>query len=120
MKTFEYILCGLLALGGIGHLFGTFTGYEIGSEVFVWSLSATAFTFLIAFLQLLRIQRPNDRPVRFGATVATLAWVGLALGFGNAVGNIADPRALMHAVVSALLVATTFLGGSRSAVPARV
>lgn len=113
MRKFEYVLCALLALGGVGHLFGTFTGYEIGSEVFVWSLSATAFTFLIVFPQVLRIQRADDGPVRTAATVATIVWIGLALGFGASVGNIADPRAMMHAVVSALLVVTTVLGRSR-------
>ena len=114
MQKLEYALCALLALGGAGHLLGTFSGYPIGSEVFVWSLSATAFTFLIVFLQALRIQRPHDRPVTIGATVATIAWLGLALSFGSAVGDIADPRAMMHALVSAALLATTAFGRLRA------
>lgn len=110
MRTVELILCSLLALGGLGHLAGTITGYPAGSEVFVWSLTATAFVFLLVFLHVLRIYRPEDRPVRVAASVASVAWVGLALAFGAAVGNIADPRALMHAIVTAGLLVTSALG----------
>ena len=119
MNNFEYALCGLLALGGLGHLFGTLTGYPAGSEVFVWSLSATGFVFLIVFLQVLRINRPQDSAIRTGVSIATAAWVVLALAFGAAVGDIFDPRGLMHAIVSAALLATTFVGRSGQDLPAR-
>lgn len=109
MKRLEFVLVGLLALGATGHLIGTLTGYQWGTEVFVWSLTAVCYVFLIVFLQLLRINRPDDRPVVIAATAATAAWMVLALGFGDAIGNILDFRALMHAGVSAALLATTFL-----------
>lgn len=109
MKKLEIALCTLLALGGIGHLFGTLTGYEPGSEVFVWSLTATGFVFLLVFLHVLRIYRPGDRPVRVAAVIASVAWIGLAFAFGAAVGNVGDLRALMHAIVTLGLLATTFL-----------
>lgn len=118
MKRLEYVLIGLLALGGTGHLMGTLTEYPWGTEVFVWSLTAVCYVFLLVFLQVLRINRPDDRPVMIATSVATLAWLMLALWFGAAVGNIADARALMHAGVSAALLITTFLGRSRRAIPA--
>lgn len=118
MKRLEYVLIGLLALGGTGHLIGTLTGYPQGTEVFVWSLTAVCYVFLLVFLQALRINRLNDRPVMVAATVATLAWLILALWFGAAIGNIADIRALMHAGVSAALLVTTFLTHSRRHIPA--
>ena len=110
MKRLELILAGLLAFGAAGHLIGTLTGYPYGSEVFVWSLTAVCYVFLIVALQVLRISRPNDRPVAITVTIATAAWVPLALAFGAAVGDIFDIRALMHASVSAALLLTTFLG----------
>lgn len=110
MKAVELVLCGLLALGGLGHLYGTLTGYEPGSDVFVWSLTASCFVFLLVFLHVLRIQRPDDRPVMAAASLASVAWIALALAFGAAVGDIADPRALMHAVVTLALLVTTALG----------
>lgn len=116
MKRLEFVLVGLLALGATGHLMGTLTGYQWGTEVFVWSLTAVCYVFLIVCLQVLRVVRPNDQPVRIVATIATAAWLALALWFGDAIGNILDPRALMHAGVSAALLLTTLLArGGRSA-----
>lgn len=115
MKRFEFVLVGLLGLGAIGHLIGTLNGYPWGTEVFVWSLTAVCYVLLIVALQTLRISRQNDRPVAIAATIATAAWVPLALGFGAAIGDIFDFRALMHAGVSLTLLMTTFLSrGIRS------
>jgi hypothetical protein len=110
MKKLEFVLCGLLALGGVGHLIGTITGYEPGTEVFVWSLAGSTLTFLIVYLHVLRVRRGDDRPLAIAAAVSTAAWIGLALGFGAAVGDVADPRALMHVVVSLALLVTTGIG----------
>lgn len=110
------MLCALLALGGMGHLVGTIIGYQPGTEVFVWSLSATCFVFLLVFLHVLRVYRPQDKPVKVAASVGSVAWISLALAFGAAVGNVTDPRALMHAVVTAGLLFTSVLGSrARSA-----
>lgn len=115
MRTVELVLCALLALAGLAHLGGTIAGYEPGSEIFVWSLSATGFVFLLVFLHVLRVYRPADRPVRAAATVASIAWIGLALAFGAAVGDVADPRALTHAALTLALLATTMVGRRGSA-----
>lgn len=109
MERFEWLLVGLLGVGALGHLFGTFTGYAPGTEVFVWSLTAVFYVFAVIFLQALRIVRKNDRWITIGATTATAVWAVLALAFGGSVGNVWDPRAVMHAGVSAALLATTFL-----------
>jgi hypothetical protein len=114
MKKFEFVLCALLAVGGIGHLLGTLTGYVPGTEVFIWSLTASVFVFVLVFLHVLRIVRPADRPVRAAANIVSVAWICLALAFGASVGNIADPRALMHAIVTlGLLITSVMASGSR-------
>lgn len=110
MKRVEYVLCLLLALGGLGHLYGTIDGYEAGTEVFAWSLSASAFVFTIVFLHVMRIRRPRDRPLALGAIAASLAWAAVALLFGQAIGSVADPRVLMHVSAALGLVATTAIG----------
>jgi uncharacterized BrkB/YihY/UPF0761 family membrane protein len=104
MRRVELGLCVLLALGGLAHLGGTFAGYEAGTEMFVWSVSATAFVFTIVFLHVLRILRPSDLPVAYAAVVTTIVWIVIALGFGSAVGDVADPRALTHVIISAALL----------------
>ena len=107
MRKLEIALCVLLSFAGVGHLAGTLAGYEPGTEVFVWSLSATAFVFTVAFLHLLRLRRPGDRLIAGGAAVATALWIVLALLFGSSVGAITDPRVLIHVAVSAALLAAS-------------
>jgi len=116
MRPVEIGLTILLALGGLGHLAGTLTGYPPGSEVFVWSLSASTLVFVLVVLNLLRIGRPGDRALALLTIAALVAWAGLALAFGAAVGNVADPRALSHALVSLVLAALA--GRSLARVPA--
>ena len=106
MRAFEIGLCALLALAGLGHLTGTFLFYTAGTEVFVWSLSASAFVFAIVFLHAVRILRPEDALIGNAAFVFSLIWVVLAFLFALAEGNPADPRALMHIVASGGLAIT--------------
>jgi Na+/proline symporter len=115
MNIIRYIMCALLVLGALGHLYGTFDSYPVGSEVFVWSLSATAFTLAVVTFNLLA--RSGDRAFLAAGMVSAAVWAALALGFGSAVGNIFDPRAIMHAVPSVVLVvldATLLVGRGRS------
>ena len=106
MRVFELGLCVLLALGGLGHLTGTFLFYTAGTEVFVWSLSAAGFVFAIVFLHVMRIRRPHDVPIGNASIMFSLAWILLAFMFALAEGNPADPRALVHIVASAGLALT--------------
>jgi len=100
MNIIRYVMCALLTLGALGHLYGTFD-YAVGTEVFVWSLSATAFTFAVVTFNLLA--RSRDRILLTAGMVSAAVWAALALGFGSAIGNIVDPRAIMHAVPSMVL-----------------
>lgn len=99
----RYIMCALLAFGALGHLYGTFDGYPFGSEVFVWSLSATAFTFAVVTFNMLA--RSGDSVLLVAGLVSACTWGVLAIAFGAAIGNVLDPRAIAHAVPSFVLVA---------------
>ena len=109
-RIIELGLCTLLALGGLAHLGGTLVGYEPGTEVFVWSLSAAAFVFTVVFLHALRIAHPTDGWIAAGAITATIAWIVLAFAFGAATGDILDPRALIHVVIALLLLVMAVRG----------
>ena len=87
--------------------------------MFVWSLSASGFVFLIVFLHTLRITRGNDRSVTVVSAVATVAWIGLALAFGAAVGDVADVRVLVHAGLSLALLLTMLAGLRRASTLSR-
>jgi len=103
MKIIDRIFCGFLLLCAIGHLFGTFKYTEVGSGLFVWSLSGVLAAVLLAALNFLRTGRPGDKPVAAIALVGNLAWVGVVVLFGFSIHNLADPRVLMHGVAALVL-----------------
>lgn len=95
LDLLRQILCVVLALGALGHLYGTFAGYPVRSETFVWSLSGTVLALTVAALNWLA---PGTTPALTAlAGLSALAWGVIALLFGRAIGNVADPRALIHA-----------------------
>lgn len=108
MNKLQYLACIILALSGAGHFVGTFLAYQLNTDVFVWSLAASAFTWTVVFLHVLRIRRPDDRPIWIGALITSAAWLVVVILFGLAEGNPLDPRVLMHAVSTALLMAFSF------------
>ncbi len=98
MKYLDKALCTLLFLGATLHVFGTLTSYAAFTEVWVWSLGSSLAAGLIAVLNWLRPARARDRVLIAVIVVASLLWVAVDLGFGVAIGNVADPRVIWHAV----------------------
>ncbi|PSJ63695.1 hypothetical protein [Pseudaminobacter soli (ex Li et al. 2025)] len=103
MRTIDTIFGVLLLIGAILHGYGTFVGYAVGSEVFVWSLAGSLAAGLIAVLNILRSRRPDDQALAWICLVSSLCWVGVALAFGSAIGNVRDPRVLWHAIAALVL-----------------
>lgn len=104
IKNIDRMFCILLAVGTIGHLFGTIHFFEFKSGIFVWSLSGVLAGALLVTLNWLRNFRPRDRAIRWVALVGNLAWIGIVLLFGNSLGNYLDPRVLFHGFAAAGLV----------------
>src|SRR4051812_3912103 len=99
-KTLDRTFCGLLALGTLGHLIGTFTRTEVGSGLFVWSLSGVLAAALLVAINLLRNARPKDKVLAQVALAGNLCWLGIVILFGQSLGNVLDPRVLFHAVAA--------------------
>jgi uncharacterized membrane protein YgdD (TMEM256/DUF423 family) len=97
------VLGWLLVLSGLLHAFGSWTGYRNSSETLLWALSGSLAALLVAALNLLRVNRPADRPLALVALAGALAWTGIALGFGAVISNALDPRAVIHAVIAVAL-----------------
>ena len=53
-RTIERSLAVLLALGGAGHAFGSYTAFQHAPITLLWSLCAALFLFLLAALNWLR------------------------------------------------------------------
>lgn len=105
MGTIDRVFGWLLVVGASLHAFGSVTGYGSQPELLVWSLSGTLAALLLAVLNLMRAGRPSDRSLALVCLTGSIAWVAVALGFGAAIGDVLDPRALIHAVNAAVLAA---------------
>jgi len=99
--------CGLIArtarFGVLGHLYGTLTLYIVGTEVFTWSLAEVLAAALIVVVNWFRSSRAGDKPIAWLALIGSFSWVVIALLFGQAIGNVFDPRVLVHALSAASL-----------------
>ena len=101
----DWLFCLLLAVAASGHLFGTLTLYEHGTPLFVWSLAGVLCAALLVALNVLRIGRPTDLSLIWVCLVGCAFWVMIALMFGQSVGNVLDPRVLLHSLAAAGLAA---------------
>lgn len=116
LKNVDRAFAVLLILAAAGHSVGSIQAYH--STELVWALSASLCALLLAAINLLRVNRPDDRTLAWVAFSGSAAWLIVALSFGLSIGNPLDPRALTHAVIALVLVVfslRTALG--RSAMP---
>ncbi|MBV8820753.1 MAG: hypothetical protein JO022_20500 [Acidobacteriaceae bacterium] len=104
MKLVDRIFGYLLILGACGHTAGTLLWLKPMSDLFIWSLGASIAGALCGVLNVVRAGRPDDKTLAVITTVGTACWCLLALAFGLSIGNVLDPRALMHTITSFVLV----------------
>jgi len=105
MKIVDRIFSWILVLGGIGHGIGSYLGYKHEPVTLLWALSVTILTLLVAAINLLRCGRANDRPLAWIAFAGSLACAVSAFTFGVLIGNVFDPRPLVHCVAALALTA---------------
>ncbi|MGA2833182.1 MAG: hypothetical protein ABSE55_08935 [Terracidiphilus sp.] len=103
MKIADRIFSLILILGGLLHGMGSFVMYKNAHMTMLWSLCAAVLTLLIAAINLLRVQRPADRPLAWICCAGSLTWAVAAFTAGVMIGNIFDWSPLMH-WVSALVL----------------
>ena len=92
-----------LIIAAVGHLFGSFGKYAVGSTELVWAISASVLAILLAAINLLRVSRRDDKALAWICLAGCITWIALALAFNISIGNIFDPRGLTHAIVTAVL-----------------
>jgi hypothetical protein len=104
VKQIDRIFGCLLLVGTVGHTIGTILWTQPMSALFIWSLGSSLSTALLGTLNLVRAGRPRDKTLAVITAIGT-ACLGIhAFAFGVSIGNVLDPRALFHMVVSAVLV----------------
>ena len=105
MKVVDRFFSALLMFGAAGHTLGTILFYNWPSEVFVWSLGSSVAAFLLVAINLLRVNRPDDRTLATICALGATAWLCTVMAFGVVQGNLLDPRVLIHGVAAIGLLA---------------
>jgi hypothetical protein len=105
MKTVDRVFGWLLFLGGIGHGLGCLKAYGHSPELLLWSECATLAGWLLAGLNLLRVGRPADRALAWVSFAGCLAWVVVAVVFGQLIENMLDFRPLINLILALALAA---------------
>jgi hypothetical protein len=103
VRTIDRAFGWLLVLGGLLHAVGSVKGLANRPDVLVWALSGSLAALLLAAINLMRVNRPDDRPLAWVSTAGSIAWGCVAVGFGVSIGNLLDPRAFVHAANAAAL-----------------
>ena len=103
-KVIDRIFGYLLILGACGHTIGTFMWIQPMSGIFIWSLGSSLAAALLGTLNVVRAGRPDDKTLAILTAVGSACWALLALAFGKSIGNLEDPRAVFHALVSLILL----------------
>jgi len=113
MKIVDRFFAWILILGGLLHGMGSFLMYKNQPMTMLWSICATLLTLMIAAVNLLRVERPSDRPLAWISFAGSLSWAIAAFSASLLIGNVFDPRPLTHwisAVVLAGFSLKTVLG----------
>jgi hypothetical protein len=105
VKIADRIFGWLLIVGSLLHAMGSVAGYRNMPVTLVWALSGTLAGLLLAGLNLLRVERPNDRALAWMSFAGCLGWIAVALSFGKAFGNVFDFRVLTHVIITMVLAA---------------
>ena len=116
LNTIDRIAGWLLLIGEILHGYGSYLAYPSLSSTLVWALSGSVAALLLAGINLLRVNRPNDRPLAWICLAGCLLWIGIVCAFAATLPNPIDPRPLYHLIVTLVLAVfslRTALGSGR-------
>jgi hypothetical protein len=95
----------LLLVGAVLHGFGSYAAYPSLTPSLVWALSGSVAAFLLAAINLMRVNRPQDRSLAWVSFAGCLLWIGIVGAFAATLPNPVDLRPLYHLVVTLVLAA---------------
>jgi hypothetical protein len=103
MRTVDRVFGWLLVLGALAHAVGAWSGSPTFSTTLVWALSGALAALLVAAINLLRVDRPHDRPLGVVCLFGCIGWMAVALGIGKSIANFLDARVVINTLNGAVL-----------------
>jgi hypothetical protein len=95
----------LLVIGALLHGYGAYLAYPTLTSELVWAWSGSAAALLLAAINLLRANRPDDHALAWISLGGCLLWIGIVGAFAATLPNPIDPRPLYHLIVTFVLAA---------------
>lgn len=105
MKYLDRLFGWLLVVNGLLHALGAWNANHGRPGVLLWALTGSAAALLIAAINLLRAERPHDRPLAWLSLAGSIVWLTVALSVGKLAGNFLDARVISNALNAAVLAA---------------
>lgn len=105
MKSLDRLFGWLLVVNGLFHALGAWNANHGKPGVLLWALTGSLAAFLIAAINLLRAERPHDRPLAWLSLAGSMAWLAVALIVGKLAGNFLDARVVSNALNAVVLAA---------------
>jgi hypothetical protein len=103
LPTIDRIAGWLLVIGALLHGYGSYLAYPSLSANLVWAWSGSLAALLLAAINLLRVNRPDDGPLAWISLTGCLLWIGVVGAFAATLPNPIDPRPLYHLIVALIL-----------------
>lgn len=100
MRFLDKAMAVSLALGAVGHTFGSIKAFRDHPAQLLWALCASVLIVLVGAINLLRTSRPGDRSLACLAAFGALSWLAASLAFGAIIDNLFDIRVLIFALLS--------------------
>jgi hypothetical protein len=119
MKTTDRVFGWLLAVSTAMHCVGCLIAFlHTNPDMLLWTEGAGIGGFLLAAVNLLRVNRPDDRALAWVCAAGCIAWAVMAIAFGIRIGNVFDPRPLAHTVIALVLFGFSLRTALGKAAPA--
>ena len=104
MKTVDRVFGWLLVVATAMHCVGCLIAFlHTNPDMLLWTEGAGIGGFLLAAVNLLRVNRPVDRGLAWVSAAGCVAWAVMAIAFGVRIGNVFDPRPLSHTIITLVL-----------------
>jgi hypothetical protein len=101
MKTVDRTLAWLLVAATLLHCIGCLKAFlHTNPDMLLWTEAAGIMGFMVPAVNLLRVNRPNDRGLAWVSVGGCIGWLIVAVWFGIGLGNLLDPRPLIHGVIT--------------------
>jgi hypothetical protein len=104
MRLLDRVFGWLLLLGTLWHCFSAYRHYRGTPELF-WVESANLAGLLLAGMNILRVGRPLDRQLGWLSFGGCLGWLAISFALAAELGNLLNPRTLIHGSIAAVLAA---------------